>query len=280
MRAFTAAILANEPVASGLARLRFSAPALGAAQPGHWIGAIHTGSLEVLPRPLALTEMGPHGAAALLYEIPGAPAASSPTAPTAAESGARLAVHDASGPGSWLATLTPGQTLQMVGPWGKPFPIDALARHVVLLGSGARLVTLLALAHALIDAGAAVVALHDAPGVSALLPPALLPEAVEYQVATADGSAGVTGTVLDALPPLLRWADVLYAALDPPLYPILRDMVHRERLRSRRGFATALATAPLACYAGACDGCAVPLRGDRYALLCKDGPAFDLLDLT
>lgn len=276
MRAFTASILANEAVAGGLSCLRFSAPALSAAQPGQWIGAVQPASLAVLPCPAALTATGPHGEAALLYRRLSA---------GGQDAGARAIStrphgHDAAWLGSWFATLAPGDTLEMVGPWGKPWPIDALARHVVLLGSGERLIAVLALARALIDTGASVVVLHDAPGVSALLPPVLLPAAVEYQVATADGSAGVAGTVLDALPPLLTWADALYAALDPALYPALRDMVHRQRLRARRGFATALAAAPLACYAGACDGCTVPLRGDRYALLCKDGPAFDLLDLA
>src|SRR5919109_303872 len=135
------------------------------------------------------------------------------------------------------------------------------------------------LASPLVDGGIAVVVLHDAPTATALVPPALLPPAAEYHVATANGTAGMRGTALDLLPPLLPWADALYAALPAGAYLTLRDLVYRRRLRVRRGFATVVAEASLACYAAACAGCAVPLR-DGYGLLCKDGPAFDLLELA
>lgn len=254
MRELSATIAGNEPVGGGLARLALAAPSLSAARPGQWIALRHAGALAVLAQPYPLVETWPGGASLLYREDQAA--------------------------SSWLAALRTDATVAVLGPWGQPLAVHALARHVVLLGSGAGFIDLLCLAHALVDDGVAVVALHDAPAAAELVPPLLLPPAVEYHVATADGSAGVAGTALDALAPLLPWADALYAALDPAEYPTLRDLVHRHRLRVRRGFATVLARAPLACFAGACDGCAVPLRGDRYGLLCRDGPAFDLLDLA
>ena len=53
----------------------------------------------------------------------------------------------------------------------------------------------------------------------------------------------------------------------------------RARLLPRGGQGGALTRAVLAAPAAACAGCAVPLR-DGYGLLCKDGPAFDLLELA
>lgn len=254
MRALSAIIVEHEPLLSGLARLSLAAPPLSGALPGQWIALRQPAALSVIAHPFAVSGIT-SGGVEVLYQS-----------------------HDTLAP--WLSTLSPGGMLDVLGPWGRPFHVDALARHIVLLGSGDRLVGLLALARALVANGVAVVVLHDAPTAGLLLPPVLLPAAVEYHVATADGSAGAKGAALEALPPLLPWADALYAAVDPARYAALRDLVRSHRLRARRGFATVLAGAPLACYAGACDGCAVPLRGDDYALLCKDGPAFDLLALA
>ncbi len=255
MRAFTATVGRHQPIAEGLTELALVAPALGAALPGQGIALRQPGALAVIPCSYPLALLDPRASSAtLLY------GAGDPLAP-------------------WLATLAPGTQIDALGPWGRPFPIDQQARHAVLLGSATRLVALVALARTLVERGVAVVVLHDAPAAAALLPPLLLPPAVEFHVATADGSAGAQGDVLDLLPSFLSWADALYAALPPPSYPVLREQVYQGRLRVRRGFATVLTEAPLACYSGACGGCAVPLRDESYALLCKDGPAFDLREL-
>ena len=254
MRPLIATIADNTPLLGDLTRLTLAARGLGAAQPGQWVAIRASGSLSILAHPFPLALVDRRGETATIFYRPGV------------------------APGPWLALRNPGAALDVLGPWGRALPVDALARHSVLVGSGECLISLLALATALVGAGVAIVVLHDASTATALLPPALLPPAAEYHVATGDGSAGVSGTVLDLLPPLLPWADTLYAALPPDDYPILRDLVYRSRLRPRRGFATVVAEAPLACYAAACDGCAVPLR-NGYGLLCRDGPAFDLLDL-
>jgi dihydroorotate dehydrogenase electron transfer subunit len=255
MRSLSATVVRNEPLGRSLMRLTLAAGPLGSALPGQWLAVYRPSALTIVAQPFPLASPDVRaGSAAILYDRDEALA-------------------------SWLAVLPPGTALDVLGPWGRPFPIDGRARHVLLLATGARLLGVLALAAALVESGVAVVVLHDAPTATALVPPALLPHAAEYHVATADGTAGVAGTALDLLPPLLPWADALYAALPAEAYLTLRDLVHRHRLRVRRGFATVVAEGPLACYAAACDGCAVPLR-DGYGLLCKDGPAFDLLDLA
>lgn len=255
MRPLTVTVVRNEPIVGSLIRLTVQAESLATAQPGQAIALRQPGALAILAHPFPLAALDARARTVdVLYDADAAPA-------------------------PWLSLLAPGAVLDVLGPWGRPVPVDRQARHVVLLGTGQRLVGLMALATALADDGVAVVVLHEAPTATALAPPALLPAAAEYQVATADGSAGIAGRALDLLPPLLPWADALYAAAPPSSYAPLRDLVHRHRLRARRGFATVLAEAPLACYAAACDGCAVPLR-DGYALLCKDGPAFDLLSLS
>jgi len=255
MRALTATIAGNDRFTPGLSRLTLAAPSLAAATPGQCLALRPPGALLVVPRPFSLAAIDRRaGTVDLLYDD------GDPLAP-------------------WLTSLVAGSPIDLLGPWGRPWPVDTRARHAVLLGSGRSLVALLSLARSLVEAGVAVVVLHDAPTAGGLLPPVALPPAAELHIATADGSAGVTGGALDVLPPLLSWADALYAALPMSEHAPLRDLVHRHRLRARRGFASVLAEAPLACYAGACDGCAVPLRDGGYGLLCKDGPVFDLLEL-
>jgi NAD(P)H-flavin reductase len=316
MRPLTVTVARNERIVGRLSRLTLAAEALGAAQPGQWIALTRPEARAILGRPFPLGALDPrtgqadifyrqdahqpggaphrqdaHGPGTLHREDTSGPApaiarpehgpyrnevAGSPSSAAPADSAVD---RDDPTAWSWLATLPAGASLDLLGPWGRPFQISALARHVVMLGGGTRLFGLLALAWALTARGDAVVVLHDAPTASDLVPPALLPPAAEYHVATLDGSAGAAGVALDLLPPLLRWADAVYAALPPDDYLPLRDLVHRHRLRVRRGYATVLAEASLACYAGACDGCGIRLRTGSYALLCKDGPAFDLLDL-
>ncbi|MDQ2831917.1 MAG: hypothetical protein M3Y74_23060, partial [Chloroflexota bacterium] len=185
MRALTATVTRHEPLSNDMTALTLSAPALAAALPGQGIAMRQPGALSVVPCPYPISEIDTRaGTATVLY-------------------GARDPLA------AWLATLAPGVALDVLGPWGRPFPIDAQARHAVLLGSAARLTALVALARALVDRGAAVVVLHDAPAAADLLPPLLLPPAVEFHVATADGSAGARGDVLDLLPSYLSWADAL-----------------------------------------------------------------------
>src|SRR5256714_6057162 len=211
MRALTAPVVHTEPLLRSLMRLILAAGPLGSALPGQCVALVRPSALSIVAHPFPLASLDIRaGTAAILYDGDEAVA-------------------------SWLALLPVGTVLDLLGPWGRPFPIDGHARHVLLLGTGTRLLGLLALASALVDGGVAVVVLHDAPTATALVPPALLPHAAEYHVATADGTAGVRGTALDLVPPLLPWADALYAALPAGAYLTLRDRVHRHRLHVRPG---------------------------------------------
>lgn len=248
----------DQAIVGGFAALRLSSPALAAARPGQWAALRQPDGLDILAHPYPLTRLRARDAAVdVLYRQ-----------------------DDRSPAVRWLRTLREGETVHLLGPWGKPFPIEARTRHALLLATGERLCALLALADALTEAGILVVIAHDAPTADGLLAPTLAPAAAEIHLATEDGSAGTHGNVFTLAEPLLAWADAVYAALPPDRYLALRDLIHRQRLRPRRGFATVVAEAPYACYAAACDGCAVTLRNGTSALLCRDGPALDLLDLV
>jgi len=184
------------------------------------------------------------------------------------------------------AALQTGTSVDLIGPLGRGFAVNAEARRLLLVADTMHLPVLLPLSFQQqvegrspsTGSGRGVALLLSAPTAAELYPVRLLPPALEVHVVTADGSAGHQGSALDLFPDLVRWADCACIASDPATYPALAEIVREVRLRPGRGFAQALVVPPMACGVGACQGCAVPAaRGPRLA--CADGPVFDLLEL-
>ena len=179
-----------------------------------------------------------------------------------------------------LTRCRPGDRILAQGPLGRGFAVEPSSRHLLLVAQGLGIGPMVALAEWAVGAGLEVTLLAGAAGAAGLLPSAMIPAEVEYRVATADGSLGQRGTVLDLLTPprespLLLWADQVFAAGDPPLYLALRDAVAAVRIRREPGFAQGLVSGPVGCGLGACLGCAVETRqGTIY--LCKNGPVVGL----
>ncbi len=172
----------------------------------------------------------------------------------------------------WLAALQAGAVLDVSGPLGKPFGLEATTRSLLLIGQGAALGALMLLAHEALGRGASATLLAAAPDQSLLPPPFLLPPALEYQ-----STIGAPETLYAAAQ--IAWADQIAAALPAQAIPALRNAVYASRIRSSRGLARVLLDGPLVCGTGACGVCEVALRGGRR-LLCWDGPVLDLRDLA
>jgi dihydroorotate dehydrogenase electron transfer subunit len=171
----------------------------------------------------------------------------------------------------WLARAHSGDTLDVLGPLGRPFAMEPRSRSLLLIGSGPGLGALLCLARASAARGAAVTLLAGAEDQESLPPAFLLPDDVEYET--------VAGPVTDLMAGApVQWADQLFAALPHGSVEALRDTVRAGKLRWERGFASVLLEGPLVCGVGACNACVVTARkGAR--LLCIDGPVFDLREL-
>lgn len=83
-----------------------------------------------------------------------------------------------------------------------------------------------------------------------------------------DGSAGVRGTVLDAIPDLDAY-EAVYACGPNPMLAAVKRAVDGGRLcqlsvEERMG-----------CGNGSCNGCVVPVRGRGYVRSCVEGPVFE-----
>lgn len=178
---------------------------------------------------------------------------------------------------AWLTRRRSGDTLDALGPLGRGFALpDALGApgHLLLLGHGQGVAPLVGLLDQALDRGWAVTLLITATRPADAYPAALLPPAVEYQVASAD--AGPL-TLLSS--EALAWADLLVAAIPNAAWSILRQRIEMVRTALSPGFAQVWANVPIACGVGRCGACTMETRrGQRRA--CTDGPVFDLAEVT
>ncbi|MGB9867739.1 MAG: hypothetical protein ACPLPR_07555 [Bacillota bacterium] len=181
-----------------------------------------------------------------------------------------------------LRSKRKGQTIEVLGPLGKPFAPNC-PEGLVFVSGGAGLGGVLwpALAQAsrggdvmivhgqrdsqFMDARAAVEAVCDVAGVAA--------ERIRQLQATDDGSAHFKGTAVGLL-------EELWATGDLPRQPVL-GCGPRGMLAALKA---ACAGAQVKCYLGmeermgcgfgTCLGCAVPMAKGGYAHVCTDGPIF------
>ncbi|MBO9324667.1 MAG: hypothetical protein J7463_04330 [Roseiflexus sp.] len=201
-------------------------------------------------------------------------------AATMPEIGQLALLYEPHEPGlAWLACHLPGETLDVVGLSGRPFPLNDRQCNLLLIGAGARLAALIFIAR-LAAPCAAVTLFAFADDQECLPPPFLLPSAIEY-VTTVD--TNVAASVAAVLQPtdktsMLAWADAVVAALPQEALMELGRIMRSVRLRWARGFAQMLIESPPGCGFGACGTCAVELRG-RVRLPCVEGPWFDLREV-
>jgi dihydroorotate dehydrogenase electron transfer subunit len=174
-----------------------------------------------------------------------------------------------------LAEALPGQRVAIVGPLGKAFPPPRSGERVIIVAGGTGIASVYELAARL--AGAHPVEIlfgaRTASDLMALEDFGALK--IPLQVATEDGSAGVRGLV----------TDLLETALEAPTPGAGRRvyvcgptaMMRRCAEIASENEAPCIAALEnaMACGFGVCLGCAAPLREGGYALVCRDGPAFD-----
>jgi dihydroorotate dehydrogenase electron transfer subunit len=179
------------------------------------------------------------------------------------------------GPGStWLAGLQPGQTVDVVGPLGRPFPLPAPGTPALLVGGGYGAAALVGLAGRLRAAGSSVAAVSGAASADRLCSvDELTALADPVAVTTDDGSAGRRGWVTDAVAELVGDAGVVYAC--GPM-GMLRAV---SELATAAGVPAYVAVEEsMACGIGVCMTCVLPVVGadgrTRFARSCVEGPVF------
>lgn len=196
----------------------------------------------------------------------------------------------------WLTRVRPGESLDMLGPLGRPFEVDPRSRHLLLIAGGLGMAGLRLLAGEAVRDGRQVTILFGAASASLVYPSSLLPDEVEYVVATDDGSMGHHGFVTELLPEYEAWADQAFACGPNAMLARLsrlaagrRDRLGVARLGRKRGagkadppgspearrkaFLQVSMEQTMGCAVGACLGCVV-MGVDGPLRVCREGPVF------
>jgi len=198
---------------------------------------------------------------------------------------------------AWLARMRPSDKAEMLGPLGRPFEVDPRTRHMLLVAGGLGMAGVRSLADDALASNRQVVMLFGAASAAEVYPSSLLPDEIEYVVATDDGSFGHHGRVTELIPRFEAWADQAFACGPQPMLAALATSAKGRQARigvaafgPRRGrrtkqapFGSKLARRRawlqismeqnMGCAVGACLGCVV-MGVDGPQRVCREGPVF------
>ena len=178
----------------------------------------------------------------------------------------------------WLAGRRVGDVIDVMGPLGNSFEVASRSERLLMVAGGVGVSPLVHLATEQVRLGRSVTFLMGAANASALLDASRLPAAVEYIVATDDGSRGTSGFVTDLVPGYLSWADQVFACGPDPMLRSLNTVVWRERIGRRPGVSVSVERG-MACGVGACLGCVLPTRHGMQTS-CVTGPVFPIEEIS
>jgi dihydroorotate dehydrogenase electron transfer subunit len=197
----------------------------------------------------------------------------------------------------WFTALRPGDGVDMLGPLGRPFEVNARSSNLLLVAGGLGMAGVRFLADEAIRDGRRVTLLFGAASAREVYPTSLLPDEVEYVIATDDGSVGHHGFVTELVPDYEAWADQAFACGPAPMLAALARLAagRRERLgvarlgRKRGGGRSDPVGSPAArrksflqvsmeqnmgCAVGACLGCVIMGTNGAPQRVCREGPVF------
>jgi dihydroorotate dehydrogenase electron transfer subunit len=192
-----------------------------------------------------------------------------------ADDGVVSVVVSPAGPGStWLTERQVGDTVDVVGPLGRPFPDPPAVGRALLVGGGYGAAALVGLAARLRAEGHPVDVVAGAAGADRLCSvQELIGIADTVAVTTDDGSSGRQGLVTLAVDELLPHAGVVYACGPMPMLRAVADAA------TARGIPSYVAVEEsMACGIGVCMTCVLPIVGEdgrtRFSRSCTEGPVF------
>jgi dihydroorotate dehydrogenase electron transfer subunit len=197
----------------------------------------------------------------------------------------------------WFTRLRPGDGVDMLGPLGRPFEVDPRSRHLLLIAGGLGMAGVRSLADEALRDGRQVTLLFGAASARDVYPSSLLPDEVEYVIATDDGSVGHRGFVTELVPEYEAWADQAFACGPAPMLAALARLAEGRRQRlgvarlgrkrgagkidppgstaaRRKAFLHVSMEQNMGCAVGACLGCVVMGTNGQPQRVCREGPVF------
>jgi len=234
-------------------RFAIDAPALGAgARPGQFVMVkVSEGSSPLLRRPLGIHDAGP-GGIELFFAVAG--------------QGTEI-----------LSKKKPGDRLDVIGPLGKGFTVDATLRgkRVFLVGGGRGIAPLFFLARELASAGAHPVVFYGGRTAADIpLRDKFENAGFELLASTDDGSFGFAGFVTGlAGREIAKDKPAFVCACGPdPMMKALAAITAEHGVPAEFSLESIMG-----CGVGACWGCVHRIRGesgDGWVKICEEGPVF------
>jgi dihydroorotate dehydrogenase electron transfer subunit len=191
------------------------------------------------------------------------------------ENGRARMIYQRRGPGTdMLAGMREGDGLDIIAPLGNAWPEPEKNEHPVLVAGGIGMGPILYFARSLKEKYRDFTLIIGAR-TGEYLPDSSAIENLAALFATDDGSIGIHGTVVDALPSQYPAPPRFYACGPNPMM----WAIHRKALELDAPCSVSMEQT-MACGVGACMGCVIRLTGhERYARVCADGPIFDSRDI-
>ena len=177
---------------------------------------------------------------------------------------------------SLLSALTPGATVDILGPLGNGFPGPKAGEKSILVAGGIGIAPIHLLTLSL--KGATVI--FGAKDKSETPLTADIEKlGIDVKTATEDGSAGVKGLVTDILAEEITEGSVIYTCGPTGMLRAVSSMALDAKVRAYVSLENSMA-----CGVGACLGCAVKRAGEvknnkRYRMVCSEGPVFESTDI-
>lgn len=245
MNIVNARVLQAEEVMPSTFILRLESADLAGAQPGQFVHIRPTSAFDpLLRRPMSIYLIHDDGVSVLVRDV---------------------------GRGSGIiATARPGETLDVLGPLGKPFTLQPGEPRLLMVGGGYGVAPLLGLAEAALREEREVTLLVGAATAPYVFPLERVPGKVDYKPATVDGSLGHHGFVTELIAGHLDRVDRVYACGPTPMLEAVHQACEvRPDVRVEVSMEQ-----QMGCAMGVCLGCVIP-TDNGYQRVCRDGPVFD-----
>lgn len=249
----TFTVSSNDEVAEGLYVLRFRSDRIArSAQPGQFVNIrVADGFMPLLRRPFSVSRVDGN-TVEILFNIVGI--------------GTKL-----------LSEKRPGNELDILGPLGTPFTSHGEFDTAVIVAGGLGVAPFPLLTDWLLREEKSIVSFVGARSAYYLYRSYLK----NLHYATDDGSAGMRGTVVQALE---QYFDA-HSVSKPKIFGCgpTKMLKALSSFADRRGIPCEISLeGDMACGIGLCQGCPVErVHGERkYALVCKEGPTFNYQEIV
>jgi dihydroorotate dehydrogenase electron transfer subunit len=174
-----------------------------------------------------------------------------------------------------LAGKQAGETVDIIGPLGKPFPLPENKNPVIAIAGGIGLGPVLFLTNAVKKTG------HPTTFIFGCRNKTFIPGCKSFTnanpvICTDDGSAGYKGMVSDYLLNQVNIASdaIIYACGPMPMLKACHEYSINHKIECKISVEQVMA-----CGVGACMGCAVKTKSG-YVRACKEGPVFDSREIV